>query len=154
MMVLEWANRLEISNMKIQLKFSNAIKEKEVKTWIGYVCTLCELHWTIGCDVDREMRGRGCGTCWRLISSNFLGVIAIQTIDIFLRGCYLKYPDFLSQAVRSWLGLKSVTSSHAWAQQAASVKAKLRIYPGTLPFVFQHSLNQVNDWRKVEVLGF
>ena len=44
------------------------------------------------------------GTQWGLRSSNSLGVIAIQTIDIFIRDCYLKYPDFLSQDICFWLG--------------------------------------------------
>ena len=35
-----------------------------------------------------------------------------------------------------------------------NVKAEPRIYPGTLPFEPQHSLNQPNDWGKVEVPKF
>ena len=101
-----------------------------------------------------KLTGGTYGTRWGLRSSNSLGVIAIQTIDIFIRGCYLKYPDFLSQGIRFWLGLKSAKSSQAWAHQAVSLKAKLGIYPGTLPFELWHSLNQVNGWGKVEVLGF
>ena len=50
---------------------------------------------------------------------------AIQTIDIFIRGCHLKYPDFLSQDICLWLGLKSVTSSQAWAHQAAEQVLRL-----------------------------
>ena len=44
---------------------------------------------------------------------------AIQTIDIFIRDCHLKYPDFLSQDNCFWLGLKSAISCQAWAHQAA-----------------------------------
>ena len=66
--------------------------------------------------------------------------IAIQTI---------KYPDFESQDIRFWLGLKSAIFSQAWAHQAASVEAKLRTYPGTLPFELRHSLNEVNGCRKM-----
>ena len=44
---------------------------------------------------------------------------AIQTIDIFIRGYHLKYPDFLSQDICFWLGLKSAISSQAWAHKAA-----------------------------------
>ena len=35
-----------------------------------------------------------------------------------------------------------------------NVKAEPRIYPGTLPFKPQDSLNQANDWGKVEVTKF
>ena len=79
-------------------------------------------------------------TQYGIRSSNSLGVITIQTIDIYIRGSYLKYPDFLSQDIHFWLGLKSTISSQVWAHQAASAKAKLRIYAGTLPFELQHSL--------------
>ena len=58
---------------------------------------------------------------WGLRSSSSLIVVAIRTIDIFMRGCYLKYPDFLSQDICFWLGLKSARSSQVWAHQAASV---------------------------------
>ena len=71
--------------------------------------------------------------------------IAIQTLDTFIRGRYLKYPDFLSQNVRFWLGLKSAIFSRAWAYQAASVEADLKIFPETLSFELQLDLNQVND---------
>ena len=85
-----------------------------------------------------------CSTQWGLRSSSSLRFIAIKTIDMFMRGCCLKYPDFQSQDIRFWLGLKSAIFSQAWAHQAASVEAKLRIYSGTLPFELRHSLNQVN----------
>ena len=71
-------------------------------------------------------------TRWGLGSSSPLRDLAIQTTDIFIRGCYLKYPDFLSQDICFWLGLKSAISWHSWAHQAGSVKAGLRIYLGTL----------------------
>ena len=49
-------------------------------------------------------------TRWGLRSSSPLRVIAFQTVDIFIRGCYLKDLDFLSQVIRFWLGLKSAIS--------------------------------------------
>ena len=58
-------------------------------------------------------------TRWGLGSWSHLGEFAIQTIDIFIRGCRLKYPDFLSQYICFWLGLKSIISSQAWAHEAA-----------------------------------
>ena len=60
-------------------------------------------------------------TRWELGSSSPLGVVAIQTTDLFIRGCYLKYSNLLSQDICICLGPKSATSSQAWAQQAASV---------------------------------
>ena len=86
--------------------------------------------------------GGACGTQWGLRSS--LRDISIQFLDIFIRGCYLKYSDFLSQVIRFWLGLKSAILLRACAYQAASVEAKLRAYPGTLSFELRHDLNQVN----------
>ena len=79
--------------------------------------------------------------------------IAIQTLDIFIRGCYLKFPDFLSQDIRFWLGLKSDIFSQALAYQTASMEAELRIYPGTLYFDLRHDLNRVNNWGKMQVPG-
>ena len=60
-------------------------------------------------------------TKWGLRSSSPLRVVAIEPTDIFIRGCYLWYPDFLSQGICSRLGLKSVKSLQTWAHQAASV---------------------------------
>ena len=57
-------------------------------------------------------------TRWGLGSSSPLRVFAILTTDIFIRGCHLKYPDFLSQDICFWLGLKSAISSEAWTHQA------------------------------------
>ena len=62
--------------------------------------------------------------------------------------------SILSQDICFCLGLKLAISSQAWAHQAASVKVELRIYPETLPFELQHSLNQVNGRREVESLKF
>ena len=122
------------------------------KTWVKKIecmgAVWAKLEYWVWCGQE------GVSTRWGLRSSNSLGVITIQTIDIFIRGCYLQYANFLSQDIRFWLGLKSAISSQAWAHQAAGMKAKLRIYPGTLPFELQHSLNQVKGWRKVELLGF
>ena len=84
-------------------------------------------------------------TSWGLDSSSLLKGFSIQTIDIFSRSCYLKHPDFLSHEIFFWVGLQSAISLQPWAQQAASMKTELRIYPGTLPFKLQHSLNQVNS---------
>ena len=46
-------------------------------------------------------------------SSSSLRVVAIQTTNIFIRGCYLKCPDFLSQDICYWPGLKSAISLQA-----------------------------------------
>ena len=56
-----------------------------------------------------------------LRSSSPLRVVAIQVIDIFIKGCYLQCPDFLSEGICFWLGLKSTISSQAWAYQTAGV---------------------------------
>ena len=55
-----------------------------------------------------------------LRSSNSLTIVAIQTVDIFIRGCYLLCPDVLSQDICFWLGLKSTIFSQAWAHQTTS----------------------------------
>ena len=70
--------------------------------------------------------------------------IAIQSLDIFIRDYYLKFPDFLSQDIWFWLDLKSAIFAQAWAYKAATVEAELRIYPGALSFELQHVSNQVN----------
>ena len=70
---------------------------------------------------DVKLTKENHNTRWELRSSGPLRVAANQTIDIFIRGCYLQYPDFLSQGMCFWLGLKSVISSQAWAHQSASV---------------------------------
>ena len=59
--------------------------------------------WCNGCEADRV----DSNTRRELRSLSFLGVDAIQAIDIFIRGCYLYCPDFLSQDICFWLGLKS-----------------------------------------------
>ena len=38
-----------------------------------------------------------------LRSSSSLRVVAIQAIDIFIRGCYLQWPDFLEAVIYSAL---------------------------------------------------
>ena len=66
-------------------------------------------------------------TRWGLGSSSPLRSFSVQTKDIFIKDCYLKCPDFLSQKICFWLDLKSAIPQQDWAQQAASVKAELRI---------------------------
>ena len=46
----------------------------------------------------------------RLRSSSSLTVVVVQVIDIFIRGCYPLCPDFLSQDVCFWVGLKLTTA--------------------------------------------
>ena len=60
-------------------------------------------------------------TRWKLRNSSTLRAFAIQTTDIFIKGWYLKYLDFLSQEISFWLGIKSSISSQAWAHQASNV---------------------------------
>ena len=83
---------------------------------------------------------------WVLENPSLLRLFAIKPIDIFIRGCYIKHPDFLSHDICFWLGLKLAISSQALARQAAYMKTELRIYQRTLPLELQHSLNQVNSW--------
>ena len=99
----------------------------------------------------REAGAADCYTRERMSSSSSMRVAAIQAIDIFIRGYYLECLDFLSRDICFWLGLKSAISSQAWAHQAASMWAKLRIYPGKLSFELRHSLNKVNDWGKMRL---
>ena len=81
------------------------------------------------------MQARGIyNTRWGLRSSSLLRFIAIQTIDIFIRGFYLQYPDFLSQDIRFWLGLKSAIKL---AHHTAIVQAKLRSLDASI--TYQHN---------------
>ena len=52
-------------------------------------------------------------TRWGLRSSIPLRFVAIQTLGIFIRGCYPKYPDFLRLDICFQLGLKSIISLQA-----------------------------------------
>ena len=73
-------------------------------------------------------------TRWGLRSSSLARFIAMQTIDIFIRGFYLQYPDFLSQDIRFWLGLKSAIKL---AHHTAIVQAKLRSLDASI--TYQHN---------------
>ena len=103
-------------------------------------------HKYIMCNSNLEVhRCSGCNANTRFLlhkvgGLSSLRVFAIQTKNIFIRGSYLKYLDFLSQDICFLLGLNSAISSQACAREAASVKAELRIYPGTLQFEPQDSL--------------
>ena len=71
--------------------------------------------------VDVKLAEEAHSIMWGLRSSSPLTVLAIQTLGIFIRGCYQQYPDFLCHGVSFWLGLKLAMSSQAWAHQKASV---------------------------------
>ena len=48
--------------------------------------------------VNEMLTWEVCCTRWGVGSSSPLRGFAIQTIDIFMRDCYLKYPEFLARS--------------------------------------------------------
>ena len=57
---------------------------------------------------------------WSLRSSSNIKFVAIQSIDIFIRFCYLYYLDFLSLDICFSLGLKLNTKNKALSQKILS----------------------------------
>ena len=70
--------------------------------------------WFIDAVDGKLARGIFC-KIWGAKTFNSLRVIAIQTIDIFIRICDLEYPKFLLQDICFSLGLKFSISSQTWA---------------------------------------
>ena len=92
----------------------------EKREWKLIFC--CVLHVCKAVRCNECEAGRVDYDTWRgLRSSNPLIIVAIQTVDIFIKGCYLLCPDVLSQDICFWLGLKSTIFLQAWAHQTTSV---------------------------------
>ena len=70
--------------------------------------------WIIDAVDEKLASGIYC-TIWGSKTFNSLRVIAIQTIDIFIRICDLEYPKFLLQDICFFLGLKFSISSQTWS---------------------------------------
>ena len=70
--------------------------------------------WFIDAVDGKLARGIFC-KIWGAKTFNSLRVIAIQTIDIFIRICDLEYPKFLRQDICFSLGLKFSISSQTRA---------------------------------------
>ena len=106
------------------------------------VCVLCELNWSIGCNVDRREG------LWHTVRTEELKLPEsyCHSDHRYVHQRLLSTVSWFFESGHPFLARCKI-SHILWAHQAVSVKVKLRIYPETLPFELQHSLNQLNGWE-------